>query len=112
MQKKIKCSRCAAQTTLNRFRETWSYENKPKTARKRCTTNRTDRLIERIALQDRRKSSREISSELWVRHIVSISASTVRKRLGAFNLHGRVARKTPYLSETHTTKTLIVGQEI
>lgn len=52
ISKKMKCSRCAVQTTLKRFKDTGTYENRTKSGRKRRTTARTDRFLERMALSD------------------------------------------------------------
>ncbi|KRT83032.1 hypothetical protein AMK59_4117 [Oryctes borbonicus] len=104
ISKKINCSRCAVQTTLKRNKETEGYKNRPKSGRKRRITARTDRLLERMALQDRRKSSKELSSELWTRYGVFLTPSAVRTRLKAANLQGRIARKKPHLTPTHRKK--------
>lgn len=98
ISKKFKCSRCAVQTTLKRFKDTGTYENRAKSGPKRGTTARTDRFLERMALSDRRKSSKDLSSELLVQEGVFLSASVVRRRLKAANLHSRIARKKPFLT--------------
>lgn len=104
--KKMICSRCAVQFTLKRYKETGSYENKPKTGQRRCTSERDDRILKRMAIRNRRKSSKELNSELWTHHGVSISSVTVRRRLKEVNLHGRVARRKPYLTAEHKKKRL------
>lgn len=104
--RRMKCSRCAVQTTLKRYKETGTYENRAKSGRKRRTSYRTDRYLYRIALKNRRKSSKELSSELWIKHGISLSSSTVRRRLRAANLHGRIARRKPYLTQAHRKKRL------
>ena len=43
--KKMKCSRCAVQLTLKRFRDTKQLKKKQRIGRKRATTQREDRLL-------------------------------------------------------------------
>lgn len=99
--KRMKCSRCAVQTTIKRFKEIGSYENRPKSGRKRRTNARQDRILERISLRDRMKTSKELSSELLQDHGINLAASSVRRRLVERNLHGRKARRKPLLTDRH-----------
>ncbi|KRT84049.1 hypothetical protein AMK59_2318 [Oryctes borbonicus] len=99
--KTIKCSRCAVQNTISRYRRTRKYHNLPKSGRKLVTTVREDRLIERIALGDRHKSAIAISAELCAQRAAPISVHTVRRRLTAANLRARKPRHKPLLTELH-----------
>lgn len=45
ISKIVKCSRRAVQFTLKRLEETKAYANRPKTGRKRITTDREDRKL-------------------------------------------------------------------
>lgn len=108
--KKIKCSRCAVRTTIKRYQETGSFSNRPRSGRKRITTAREDRELQRISLRDRRKSSKQLASELLLQHRIAVSAQTVRRRLVNVGLRGRKARHKPRLSETHKTQRLLWAQ--
>lgn len=99
--KTIKCSRCAVQNTVKRFEQTGSYRNLPKSGRKRVTTLRDDRLIERTALRDKHKAAEKIASELREQHNTVVSVRTVRRRLEDSNLHARRPRRKPLLTEKH-----------
>lgn len=107
----MKCSRCAVRTTLKRYEGSGTLTNRPKSGRKRLTTAREDRHIERIAIRERTKSSRDLSSELLERHGVCISARTVRRRLVESGLHGRIARRKPRLTAEHKKKRLQWAQK-
>lgn len=104
MSRKIKCSRCAVQTSLKRYMETRSYQNRPKTGRNRNTTPRQDRLLQRMCLRNRKLGSKDLAKELNQSLGISISAVTVRRRLGEFGLRGSKPRNKPWLSEVNKKK--------
>lgn len=103
----MKRSRYAIQAAIKRFKETGSYENRPKSGRKRITTERDDRFLTRLSLKNRMKSSKDLSAELNERQGISVSARTVRRRLVQANLHGRKARRKPLLTEDQKKKRLL-----
>lgn len=107
----MKCSRGAVQTTLKEFQTTASYNNRPKPGRKRRTTERMDRRLERMALQDGPLSSKDVSTAMWAQHGVSLTASAVRRRLIAANLRAIRARKKLYLTKAHCEKRLAWAQK-
>ncbi|GJQ75569.1 hypothetical protein Trydic_g17650 [Trypoxylus dichotomus] len=78
-------------TTLQRYESSGSLTNRLKSGRKCLTTAREYPIIEGIAMRDRTKISRDLSSGLLERHRLSASASTVRKRLVVRDLRGRIA---------------------
>lgn len=100
---KMKCSRDAVQTTLKWFEATGSYSNRPKSRRKRRTTERLDRHLERMALLDTRLSSKDLSTAMLTQLGDSLTASVVRRRLIAGNLLERRAWKKPYLTYFNVT---------
>lgn len=61
--KSVKCSRTGVQLTLKRFFETRFLQDKPKSSRKRKTTERQNRLLKRLSLANRRKISSELARE-------------------------------------------------
>ncbi|KAI4463942.1 transposable element-related [Holotrichia oblita] len=109
--KQMKCSRCAVRTTIKRYQDTGSFTNRRKSGRRRSTTARQDRLLERISLRDRKKSSKDLSSELQIEHGISISAHTVRRRLYNASLRGCRARQKPYLTEKHKKNRLLWAKQ-
>ena len=60
--REVNFSQCAVQYMLNRNRENGSYQNKPRTGRKRITTVREDRNLIRQSLRNRKKSSEELAA--------------------------------------------------
>ena len=74
--------------------------------RKRKTTIRVDRLIQRKLKCDRRKSSRMMKVELEQHLGVSISERTIKRRANERGLFGRVARKRPYVNKANRLKRL------
>nr|CAH7765277.1 unnamed protein product [Callosobruchus chinensis] len=72
----VKCSRCAVQYALKRFRETRSHENKPRSGRARITT---------VLLSEEKGRA--------------VSVYTVRRRLRKVGSKVCKARKKPWLSE-------------
>lgn len=103
----MKRSRHAIQLTVKRFRETGSYENRQKSGRKRKTTARQDRYLERFALRNRFQTPKQLAAELSVEQGVSVCDRTVRRRLAEVNLKSRKARRKPYLSQQQMKNRLL-----
>lgn len=105
--KQMKRSRCAITTTIKRHRETGSYKNRPKNGRKRKTTARNDRLLQRMCLRNRKRTSEQLAGDLLEESNVTISARTIRRRLTEFGLKGCKPRHKPYLTQEHKKKRLL-----
>lgn len=97
--REVKCSRCAVQYAINRFKETGTHENRPRTGRRKVTTEREDRLLIRQSLQNRKKTALELAAALSEAKGSSVSVYTVRRRLLKAGLKECKARKKPWLSE-------------
>lgn len=97
--KTLKCSRCAVQSAIKRFKDTGSHVDKKRTGRKRLTSKREDRNLIRESLKNRKKTSFELAAGLSDQIGRTISARTTRRRLGEAGLKGCKARKKPWLSE-------------
>lgn len=104
--KKIKCSRCAVQTTIKRYNDTKQFKSRSGRGRKRKTTAREDRYLKQNALKDRRQTAKELTAALRSDHEISISAKTVSRRLNEFGIKARKARQKSWLSETNRKKRL------
>lgn len=101
ISKLVKCSRCAVQSAIKRFKETGSHANKPRTGRKRVTTARQDRQLIRESVKDRKKTSSQLAAALSEEAGKPISARTARRRLVAAGLKGCKARKKPWLTQNN-----------
>lgn len=97
--RQVRCSRSTVRLTINRYEETKTFKNRPKSGRKKITTAREDRLLERNCLRNRTKPSSTLAAELEQEIGKKISARTVRQRLQDVELSGRKAKKKPLLSE-------------
>ena len=73
--------------------------------RPRISTDRDDRFLTRTSLHDRFKPATKLKEE-WEKIGVNASISTIRRRLRAANLSGRVARKKPHLTIAHKRRRL------
>lgn len=60
-----------------------------------------------MSLRDRKKGSKQLSSELFRSHNINISSRTVRRRLVELNLGGYKARHKPRLSPQQKHKRLL-----
>ena len=74
--------------------------------RKWKTTADIDRIIQRKIQVGRRKSALSVKSELKTELGLTISESTVRRRLYEISFNDRVARKKPYVSKDNRVKRL------
>lgn len=86
ISKKMKCSRCAVQTTIRRYHEDQSITSRPGRGRKRKTSSREDRWIEREAIKNRKETPSQIAASINSRFEVPLSAQTVRRRLDEFGI--------------------------
>ena len=76
---------------------------------KRKTTAQIDRTIQRKIKANRRISSTSIKAQLQTEINITISESTIRRWANEIGLHGRVARKKPYLNKVNRAKRLEYG---
>uniref|UniRef100_A0A2A4K090 Transposase Tc1-like domain-containing protein n=1 Tax=Heliothis virescens TaxID=7102 RepID=A0A2A4K090_HELVI len=101
ISKTVKCSRRSVQYAIQRFSATGSHQNRPRTGRKRITTDRQDRQLLRESLRNRKKTSSELAAEFSEQMKKTISARTTRRRLQEAGLKGCKARKKPWLSDSN-----------
>jgi transposase len=74
--------------------------------RKRKTSEHLDRVIQQKIKVDRRKSASSVKVEVETEPGLVISEQTVRRRMHEVGLHGREARKKPYVSNVNRGKRL------
>ncbi|GJQ83782.1 hypothetical protein Trydic_g5643 [Trypoxylus dichotomus] len=81
------CRKKKIASTIKRFRETGSYENRRRSGRKRKTTTRQDRYLERLALRNRFQRPKQLAADLSVEQDVSLCDSS--KKVGRGEFEGR-----------------------
>ena len=92
------CSRGAVQNALRMVKLSPSFKDRPRKGRPRKSTEKDDRRIRRLSEADRRKTAPSIKGEFEQHSSVQMHRRTYQRRLVEFGLHGRVARKKPYIS--------------
>jgi len=92
--------------TINRYKKTESHENLKRSGRKRITSAREGRQLVRTSLKNRKKTSFELTADLFGSTEKKVSARTVRRRLQNAGLKGCKARKKPWLSDKNKKKRL------
>lgn len=103
--KRTNMSKASVAYTLKRFEKTGSDRNRKCSGRPHVSTIREDRFLKRRSLQDRFRPATKLKED-WENIGVQGSVSTVRRRLRAANLMGRVARKKPLLTASHRLRRL------
>ena len=104
--KKLLCSRNTVHSIIDKYKKTKSIGNILGRGRKRKTTLRDDKIIQRKVKVDRRKSASSVRQEIEQELGVIISNQTVRRRLHEVDLYGRVARRKPYVNKASRAKRL------
>ena len=92
---KILMSCNTVHSTISKYKSTKCVVNMWETERKRKTTTNIDRIIQRRIKVDRRKSALSVKSELKSELGLTISESTMSRKLYEVGFNGRVAHKIP-----------------
>ena len=109
--RRMKISRCCVQEIVKKEKETGSVVDRHRSGRPKVSTERQDRELVRLSLQDRKTTVPELRCR-WVEASgTSVSAQTVRRRLLAKGLRGCVAAKKPKLTDNHKRKRLQWAKE-
>ena len=87
------------QRIVAQFKSSGSLNSPPKTGRPRKTSVKQDRLMVRLARQDRFKSAAEISRELNASYNCDVSRKTVSRRLVSAGFNARVPASKPLISK-------------
>ena len=69
-------------------------------------SDRTKTTILHLCKKDRFRPATSITDELNVNYGISVSVSTVKRTLADFGMHGRIARRKPFLSAANRKKHL------
>ena len=99
-------SRNTVHSIIKKYKSTKYVANMWGRGRKRKTTANVDRVIQRKIKVDRRKSALSVKSELQTELGLTISESTIRRRLYEIGLNGRVVRKKPYVNKDNRVQRL------
>ena len=110
---KVGVSKCGVQRTVERFRKTQSYSSLPKSGRPRSTTPQEDQFIKLTSLRNRLATARDIQSSINAIREKTICKTTVRRRLAASGLKGRVACCKPLLRLINKlAQEIVAGKEV
>ena len=96
---KLSCSTVAK--TIQRFKRTNSIHNRPRHGRPKKLSARDERHIQRLSLDDRRRSAASIAAEVKGVGVQPISAQTTHRTLHEIGLNGCRPRKKPLLKMMH-----------
>ena len=104
---KMLCSRNTVHSMVVKYKKTRCIANIIDRGRKRKTTTRVDKVIQRKIKVNRRKSASSVKHELQQELGLTISNQTVRRRRAhEIGLYGRGARKKPYVNKVNRLKRL------
>ena len=91
---------------ITKYKKTKCIENIIGRGRKRKTSMRLDRIIQRKVKVDRQKSASSVRIDIESELGITISEQTVRRRLHEIGLKGRVTRKKSYVNKVNRGKRL------
>ncbi|CAJ0960826.1 unnamed protein product [Ranitomeya imitator] len=100
--------------TIKRFKETGSHEDRPTKGRPRVTSASEDKFIRFTSLRNRRLTAAKIRDQVNATQSSSsrhISTTTVKRRLCAADLHGKIASRKPLLRTGNKQKRLVWAKE-
>ena len=101
ISKTLKLSSNTVAKTIQRFKMTGSTQNRPRHGRPKKLSARDRRRIQRLALENRRRSAASIAAEVKGVGGQSVSAQTIRNTLHQIGLYGCRPRRKPLLKMMH-----------
>lgn len=104
--KKVKVSVSTVFFTVKRHSETGGNSDRKRSGRPKATTESEDKFLRVNSLRDRRLTGQQLQAQLNSGHSTQVSVSTVKRRLRAAGLTGRVAARKPLLRRQNKTKRL------
>lgn len=84
-----------------KFLVTGTVNNRKRQGRPRMTSSNQDNQLRLLSLRNRRLSACQIKQSFNAASGVNISTTTVKRRLNAAGIFGRIARKKPFLTASH-----------
>ncbi|CAJ0951890.1 unnamed protein product [Ranitomeya imitator] len=100
--------------TIKRYKETGSHEDRPRKGRPRVTSASEDKFIRVTSLRNHRLTAAQIRDQVNATQSSSsrhISTTTVKRRLCAAGLHGKIAARKPLLRTGNKQKRLVWAEE-
>lgn len=97
----------SVQSIIAKWKMTNSVSTLPRSGRPRKTCTRTDRLVVRKVMTNRRLSASDLANDLKDSHTADVTPQTIRNRIHDAGLAGRAARKKPFLSPANKKKRLL-----
>ena len=107
----LKLSKSAVGRVIKDFKDTGKILPPKKNGRPRITSPRQDRLIKKMALDDRFQTAASISREVHASHDIKASRKTVSRRLNEIGLFARSPAKKPLISNKNKKIRLSFAQE-
>lgn len=104
--KKLKISLGAVQCALARKKETGKNMSKSHSGHPKVTSKCDDRKIVLLSKRNRKLTATDITADLNQTRDRPVSVSTIKRRLVAEGLYGRVAAKKSLLQKQNITKRL------
>ncbi|RHY41072.1 hypothetical protein DYB30_011181 [Aphanomyces astaci] len=104
--KELDIPKPSVKSIMKAFKKTGLVRSAPRTGRPRVTTPHENCIIVPAVKQNRRLSVETLQETFAVFHDKDISLATIRQRIRETGLHGRAARKKPYLSKANKKKRL------
>ena len=102
--KKLSISVNAVMTTLQRYAKTGSNKDRKRSGRPRVTSKSEEKHLRLSSLRNRRLTVPQLTSKVNETRTTPVSDSTVRRRLKAAGLHGRISSKKPLLRPQNRVK--------
>ncbi|CAJ0955790.1 unnamed protein product [Ranitomeya imitator] len=112
--KTLKVSPSAVAKTIKSYKETGSHEDRPRKGRPRVTSASEDKFIRVTSLRNRRLTAAQIRDQVNATQSSSsrhISTTTVKRRLCAAGLHGKIAARKPLLRTGNKQERLVWAKE-
>lgn len=95
----LQCPKSTVHSIVKKYFREGTFLSLPRSGRPRITTVREDRIIQRCVKKNRRASANALSIQLNKTNNIIASPSTIRNRLRQIDLHGRMAKKKPFISK-------------
>ena len=104
--KQAKVSVSTVSYTIKRHLETGGNSDRKRSGRPKDTTQSEDKFLRVNSLRDRRLTGQQLQAQLHTGRCKEVSVSTVKRRLWAAGLTGRVAVRKPLLRWQNMKKRL------
>lgn len=107
----VKVSHSTVHYIIKKWKQSELVINRNGRGRKRLTTSHIDRIIHRRMISNRRKSAKDMASELRHEYEITISPQTIRNRMHEAGYRGCVARKKPLIKKASRWRRVLWARE-